>query len=160
MLSRLDLQSVAGIVGDDPVRPHIPSDWRIMCGREVYALYEDQYAEHAPVLEEGKRAVICVGYTNTVPLTESQLDWMSTESWSSADTTPDTAVFYTVWSYSKGAGREIILEAAKHIKETKSCTRFVTLSPLTDMAERFHLRNGAILLDKGAECQNFEYENV
>jgi len=160
MLSRLDLQDVAQILPDDPVRPHISADWRIMCGREVYALYEDQYAKYAPPLEEGKRAVICVGYTNRVPITESQLDWMSSESWSAEDTTPDTAVFYTVWSYSKGAGREIILEAAKHIKETKGVTRFVTLSPLTQMAERFHLRNGAVLLDKGEECQNFEYENV
>lgn len=160
MLSRLDLQEVAKEVEKDPVRPHIPADWRIMCGREVYALYEDQYAEFAKPMEEGKRAVICVGYTNQVPLTESQLDWMSKESWSSAETDPDTAVFYTVWSYSKGAGREIILEAAKHIKETKGCTRFVTLSPLTQMAERFHIRNGAILLNKGDKCQNFEYENV
>jgi hypothetical protein len=160
MLSRLDLQGVAEILPDDPVRPHISADWRIMCGREVYALYEDQYAQYAPPLEEGKRAVICVGYTNTVPITESQLDWMSSDSWSAEDTTPDTAVFYTVWSYSRGAGREIILEAAKHIKETKGVTRFVTLSPLTQMAERFHLRNGAVLLNKGDECQNFEYENV
>lgn len=160
MLSRLDLQGVAEILPDDPVRPHISADWRIMCGREVYALYEDQYAQYAPPLEEGKRAVICVGYTNQVPITEQQLDWMSTESWSSEGITPDTAVFYTVWSYSKGAGREIILEAAKHIKETKGVTRFITLSPLTRMAERFHLRNGAVLLNKGDECQNFEYENV
>jgi len=160
MLSRLDLQGVAEILPDDPVRPHISAEWRIMCGREVYALYEDQYAQYAPPLEEGKRAVICVGYTNIVPITESQLDWMSSDSWSAEDTTPDTAVFYTVWSYSKGAGREIILEAAKHIKETKGVTRFVTLSPLTQMAERFHLRNGAVLLNKGEECQNFEYEDV
>ncbi len=160
MLSRLDLQDVAQILPDDPVRPHISADWRIMCGREVYALYEDQYAQYAPPLEEGKRAVICVGYTNTVPITEQQLDWMSSDSWSAEDTTPDTAVFYTVWSYSKGAGREIILEAAKHIKETKGVKRFVTLSPLTQMAERFHLRNGAVLLNKGELCQNFEYENV
>jgi hypothetical protein len=160
MLSRLDLQDVAQILPDDPVRPHISADWRIMCGREVYALYEDQYSQYALPLEEGKRAVICVGYTNRVPITEQQLDWMSSDSWSAEDTTPDTAVFYTVWSYSKGAGREIILEAAKHIKETKGVTRFVTLSPLTQMAERFHLRNGAVLLNKGELCQNFEYENV
>jgi len=160
MLTKIDYDIVKDIIKDDPVRPHIDSQWRVTKPREVYALYEDQYAEHAPVLEEGKRAVICVGYTNSVPITEKQLDWMSSESWSAEDVTPDTAVFYTVWSYSKGAGREIIIEAAKHIKETKGCTRFVTLSPLTRMAERFHLRNGAVLLNKGEECQNFEYENV
>ena len=160
MLSRLDLQEVAKEVEKDPVRPHIPSDWRIMCGREVYALYEDQYAQYAPPLEDGKRAVICVGYTNEVPITEQELDAFSKEAWKEGQDFGNTAVFYTVWSYSKGAGREIIIEAAKHIKETKGCTRFVTLSPLTQMAERFHLRNGAVLLDKGDECQNFEYENV
>ena len=160
MLSRLDLQGVAGIVKDDPVRPHISSEFRIESGREVYALYEDQYAEYAPVLEDGKRAVICVGYTNEVPITEEQLDVFSNEAWKEGQDFGNTAVFYTVWSYSKGAGREIIIEAAKHIKETKGCTRFVTLSPLTQMAERFHLRNGAVLLNKGDKCQNFEYENV
>jgi len=160
MLSRLDLQEVAKEVAKDPVRPHIPAEWRIMCGREVYSLYEDQYAQYAPPLEEEKRAVICVGYTNEVPITEEELDAFSKEAWKEGQDFGNTAVFYTVWSYSKGAGREIIIEAAKHIKETKGCTRFVTLSPLTQMAERFHLRNGAILLNKGNECQNFEYENV
>lgn len=160
MLIRLNLQDVAEIVSEDPVRPHIPADWRTTNGREVYALYEDQYAEHAPPLEEGKRAIICVGYTNEIPITENELNAFSNEAWKEGQDFGDTAVFYTVWSYSRGAGREIILEAAKHIKETKGCTRFVTLSPLTEMAERFHLRNGAILLEKGKECQNFEYENV
>ena len=160
MLSRLDLQEVAKEVEKDPVRPHLPADWRIMCGREVYALYEDQYAQYAPPLEDGKRAVICVGYTNEVPITEQELDAFSKEAWKEGQDFGNTAVFYTVWSYSKGAGREIIIEAAKHIKETKGCTRFVTLSPLTQMAERFHLRNGAVLLNKGDECQNFEYENM
>jgi hypothetical protein len=150
MLSKLDLQDVASIVGDDPVRPHISADWRIMCGREVYGLYEDKSAE---IL----RAVICVAYTNQVPITEDQLDWYSTDAWKSEGVKADTAIFYTVWSYSRGAGREIIQEAAKHIKATKSCTRFVTLSPLTEMAERFHLRNGAKLIGRHEDCQNFEY---
>ena len=159
MLSKLNLQDVAGIVPDDPVRPHISPEFRTMCGREVYALYEDKYAEFDDP-DDSKRAVICVGYTNEIPITEEELDAFSTEAWKEGQEFGDTAVFYTVWSYSKGAGRQIIIEAANHIKETKGCTRFVTLSPLTRMAERFHLRNGAILLNKGKECQNFEYENV
>jgi len=39
-----------------------------------------------------------------------------------------------------------------------SLRRIVTLSPLTEMAERFHLSNGARFLRKGDSCQNFEYE--
>ena len=121
---------------EDPVRPELDREFRHTAGREVYT---------------NGGAIICVAYCRGVPSTVGHLDTM---------TGLDHAVFYTVWSYSKGAGREIIIEAAKHIKKTKGCTRFVTLSPLTRMAERFHLRNGAVLLNKGDECQNFEYEDV
>ena len=135
---------------DDPVRPHLPLPWRINKGREVFALFEDQYAVEAPVLMEGPRAIICVAYTNGVAIDEDYLDTHYEN--------PNTAMFYTVWSYDKGAGREIVLETAKHIKETRpEISRFVTLSPLTKMAERFHLRNGATFLRKGEQCQNFEY---
>lgn len=150
MIATLSKQSVREYVKDDPVRPHIPADWRIENGREVYALYEDQYAEEAPVDFEGARAVICVAYTNGVAYSEKYMDEMTENA--------NTAMFYTVWSYDKGAGREIVLKVANHIKETRpDISRFVTLSPLTEMAERFHLRNGAMFLDKYTDCQNFEY---
>ena len=71
------------------------------------------------------------------------------------------AVFYTVWSYEKGAGREIVFKTVDWIKENKPhILRFVTLSPKTKMAERFHLRNGAVLLAENKESNNFEYRNV
>jgi hypothetical protein len=150
MLKKLEtLEQVYPLVKDDPVRPKIAADWRIQNGREVYALYEDQYAEQDTVLFEGPRAVICVAYTNGIALTEQDLN--NTQN-------PNTAMFYTVWSYDRGAGREIVLSTAKHIKDTREdIARFVTLSPLTEMAERFHLRNGAEFLRKGEYCQNFEY---
>jgi len=70
-----------------------------------------------------------------------------------------TAVFYTVWSYDKGAGRDIVFASANHIKHNrKDVVRYVTLSPLTTMAELFHTRNGAKLLAKHDTCQNFEYK--
>ena len=123
--------------------------WRVTQGREVYGLFEDQYAVEAPVNFEGPRAIICVAYTNGVALEERDLNNIEE---------PDTAMFYTVWSYDKGAGREIVLATQKHIQETKKhIFRFVTLSPLTVMAERFHLRNGAHFIRRGKKCQNFEY---
>ena len=129
------------ILKQDPVRPHLDSDWRVEDGREVY-VYED---------EDGKiLSVLCVAYTNGVVITEEGLE---------NTTDPDTAMFYTVWSYAKNAGRDIIFETTDKIKHEKPhITRFVTLSPLTDTAERFHLRNGASLLEKGVSCQNFEYK--
>ena len=140
MLMQLEPHIVKEVVADDPVRPHIPAEWRTTGGREVYGLFEDESAE---IL----RAVICVAYTNEVPTNESEMD----------DRGTDVAVFYTVWSYDRGAGRDIVLNVAEHIKNTTFVKRFVTLSPLTEMAERFHLRNGAELIGKYDECQNFEY---
>ena len=151
MLEQLaSLEQVYALCQDDPVRPHIPADQRIQPGKDVFVLRDDK---------ENITAVICIAYTNAVPKDEKDLEYYA-QAASQDGQHGSIAVAYTVWSYSKGAGREIILEAAKHIKETKGVTRFVTLSPLTDMAERFHLRNGAFLLNKGEECQNFEYENV
>ena len=40
----------------------------------------------------------------------------------------------------------------------KSIERLITLSPLTDMAKRFHLKNGAVLLNHNETSYNFEYE--
>jgi len=142
-------EDLSAFLKDDPVRPHIPMSWRVTQGREVYGLFEDQYAVEAPVNFEGPRAIICVAYTNGVALEERDLNNIEE---------PDTAMFYTVWSYDKGAGREIVLATQKHIQETKKhIFRYVTLSPLTVMAERFHLRNGAHFIRKGKKCQNFEY---
>ena len=85
---------------------------------------------------------------NEVPTCEQDMKWVGI----------NTAVFYTVWSYQKGAGREIVNGVAEKIKSQRSwIKRFVTLSPLTEMAERFHLKNGAKFLAKHEDCQNFEY---
>lgn len=138
MLLKLDPAVVETIVTDDPVRPHISAAWRTRPGREVYGLYN----------EEKLRAVICVAYTDEVPTCERDLGWPGT----------DVAVFYTVWSYDKGAGREIVNTVAEHIKTTNPyIKRYVTLSPLTEMARNFHLRNGAKFISKHTDCQNFEY---
>jgi len=131
-----------GYVKDDPVRPHLPMHWRVTNGREVYLLEDDEAGVG--------RAVVCVAYTNGVAITEEDLN--NTDN-------PDTAMFYTVWSYDKGAGREIIFSTAEVIRREKPhIKRFCTLSPLTEMAEKFHLRNGAKFLRRGETCQNFEYE--
>ena len=141
MLMQLPTHIVEEVIKDDPVRPHISAGWRTSPGREVYGLFEDESAE---VL----RAVICVAYTDEVPTCERDLGWVGT----------DVAVFYTVWSYDRGAGRDIVMGVAQQIKKTNPYVkRWVTLSPLTDMAEKFHVRNGAEFIGKHTSCQNFEY---
>jgi hypothetical protein len=127
-------------IDNDPVRPHIDVDWRRQTGRTVYVLENDDTKEID--------AVICTAMTDNVPTCEEDMQTPGVK----------VAVFYTVWSYSKGAGRKIVFEAANEIKRKNSTIkRFVTLSPNTTMAERFHLANGAEFLAKYKDCQNFEY---
>jgi hypothetical protein len=141
VLSKLNKETVESVIKDDPVRPHISAEWRTRPGREVYGLYDES--------GDNLRAVICVAYTDEVPTCERDVGWVGT----------DVAVFYTVWSYDRGAGRDIVFAVSERIKKLNTdVKRFVTLSPLTEMAEKFHLRNGAVFLNKHTECQNFEYE--
>ena len=122
----------------DPVRPHISKEWRTRSGREVYVLIRD----------EEIAAVICVAFMDEVPASENDMKWIGA----------NTAVFYTVWSYKPGAGREIVNGVAELIKKQRPYVkRFVTLSPLTEMARKFHIKNGAKLIAKQHDCQNFEY---
>ena len=58
----------------------------------------------------------------------------------------------------KGGGRLIVKEVFKKIKKTNHLNRLVTLSPLTDMARKFHLSNGAIEIRVNETTQNFEYK--
>ena len=46
------------------------------------------------------------------------------------------------------------------IKKSNHLNRLVTLSPLTEMAKKFHLRNGAELLQINEQTQNFEYKVI
>jgi len=146
MLTLLN-QEHYSFLDDDPVRPHIDHAWRLEDPREVYALYEDKYAQYDEVLTDTPLAIICVAYCDRIPTCEEDLKHTGTE----------VAVFYTVWSYSKGAGRTIVNQTADRIKQTHNPQQFVTLSPNTEMAERFHLSNGAEFLARYDNCQNFEY---
>ena len=67
-------------------------------------------------------------------------------------------VAYTVWSLEKGYGRKIILALNDLIYDTERFHRFVTLRPKTEMAMKFHLSNGAILLRENELTNNFEYK--
>ena len=145
-LRELDILE-ADVLKEDPVRPHISKAERLSDGRQVFVLER-----------EGRiLAVICVAYTNKIPKNEFELSAYNAFDGS-------CAIFYTLWSYEKGAGSEIIERVSNHLMRRGWIKRYVTLSPLTEMAEKFHLRNGAELIYRGKTCQNFEYfmetENV
>lgn len=128
-------------IKDDPVRPEIPTDFRVSNGRMVAALSDN---------DTDPDAMVCVSFHDFVP---SGVDDLSNVS-----EVPTTAVFYTIWSYKAGKGRDLLIQAVKGIQEQyPSVTRFVTLSPKTDVARRFHLKNGAIIFRENIETVNYEY---
>ena len=61
-------------------------------------------------------------------------------------------------SYAPGAGTELLLSAVDNIREQyPAIKRFVTLSPRTEMARRFHIKNGAVVFRENADTVNYEY---
>jgi len=131
LIQSLELAEI--YIKNDPVRPHISATERLTAGRQMYHLNEE--------------AFLCIAYLNRVPDTEEQL--LSCDIGS-------IVVAYTVWSLKRGMGRTILLEALKMIEEHQF-DRFVTLSPKTDMATKFHLSNGAELIAENPHSNNFEY---
>ena len=128
-------------VKDDPVRPHIPLNQRINDTAKIFALIENNQVS----------AMVCGKFCEGVPSNESQL--------MGEVTNPDTIVFYTIWSYSPGAGARLINEGLEKVKsEFPNIKKFVTLSPQTEMAERFHLRNGASIFRINSGSVNYEYQ--
>jgi hypothetical protein len=128
------------VVKDDPVRPHIPLEQRINEAAEIL------------ILRAGDEilAATCMQWLKDVPEDEQDLIDMAKDK--------NIAVFYTIWSYSPGAGATLLQQAAKWLKEEfKDITGIVTLSPQTPMAERFHLKNGAKIRKTNETTVNYEY---
>ena len=105
---------------------------------------------------------MCFGYTNEIPKNVEELDLMTKDAHLQSTLRDKNvgkiAVAYTVWSKKRGGGKLIVREVFKKIKKSNHLNRLVTLSPLTDLARKFHLRNGATELQVNKESQNFEYK--
>jgi len=138
-----DTDQTLAYIADDPVRPHIPAQKRIEGNRKVFYLANE---------DNDVLAMICLAFTDGVATTELELNrYMSFEG-------TTVCMFYTLWSYAPGAGRELALNIVDYIKEHYThVTRIVTLSPKTEIARRFHLKNGAFELQVNADTVNFEY---
>ena len=111
----------------DPVRPELGVSYKTYPGRNVYGL-KDESDDYV--------AFCCVART-----------------WDGSVCVP-----YTVWSLRKGAGTAIINELLRLIRESDDgIKRVVTLSPVTEMARKFHLKNGAKQVCRNVATVNFEY---
>ena len=138
-------------VSEDPVRPELDLTFRQTYGRKILGLKDD---------EGDISAVVCFAFTDEVPKTVEELEKMSynTAVKATKGMQGSIAVAYTVWARKKGGGRAIINEVYKRIKKSNHLNRLVTLSPLTNMARNFHIKNGAKELQVNETSQNFEYD--
>lgn len=128
------------VVKDDPVRPHIPMEQRINDAAEILLLKAG----------EEVLAATCMQWLHDIPTSEQDLI--------DIEHTKDVAVFYTIWSYSPGAGQRLIKAAADWLlKDYPEINAIVTLSPQTKMAERFHLKNGAVVHQTNETSVNYKY---
>ena len=105
---------------------------------------------------------MCFAFTNKIPRTVKELDNLSKDAFLQSalrdQKVGQIAIAYTVWSKKKGGGKLIVKEVFKKIKKSNHLNRLITLSPLTEMARNFHLRNGAFELQVNEKTQNFEYK--
>lgn len=133
--------NLVSLIKDDPVRPEIPAEDRINENSRIFVLKDDN---------EQPLAVTCVKFLGKIPETVTDL--------TDRVVNTNTAVFYTIWSYAAGAGRDLIAEAQAQIKrEMPEVDTYVTLSPKTEMARRFHLKNGAEVYRENADTVNYLY---
>ena len=137
---------------EDPIRPELDNSFRTSYGRKIFGVkYKKEIC-----------AIMCFGFVNEIPKTIEELDLMSKDAHLQSAlrdrNVGKIAIAYTVWSKKKGGGKLIVKEVFKKIKKSNHLNRLVTLSPLTDMARNFHLRNGAFELQVNKSSQNFEYK--
>lgn len=134
-------EEIVSLLKDDPVRPEIPADRRVNQNSRIYVLKDGDQTQ----------AVTCVKFLNTIPAAVDDLvDLVDSAT---------TAVFYTIWSYTAGAGRSLIQQAQRSIEtEFPGIQTYVTLSPKTEMARRFHLKNGAGIYRENSDTINYIYK--
>jgi len=130
------------LIKDDPVRPELPAEFRVNTNSRIFVLRDDE--------TQKPLAVTCVKFLSEIPQDVTELADLAVNT--------NTAVFYTIWSYAAGAGRRLIEEAQREIqREQPEINTYVTLSPKTEMARRFHLKNGAEVFRENADTVNYLY---
>ena len=139
---------------EDPVRPELDNIFRRSYGRKIFGV---KYGGEI-------HAVMCFAYTNQIPKSIDELDKFSHDAFlqraQKDQKVGQIAIAYTVWSKKKGGGKLIVKEVFKKIKKSNHLNRLITLSPLTEMASKFHTKNGAKLIQINETTQNFEYQVI
>ena len=123
---------------DDPVRPNLNPKFRLTENRVNFLLTQD-FTKPC--------AIVCVAFTKDIPKTEKQLEMYSINKLS---VNYDKAIFYTIWSYSKGSGKDILFNTVFWLKKNKpEIKRYITMSPKTEMARNCLLYTSPSPRDRG-----------
>jgi len=152
------------LIDDDPVRAKLFKD--------NSARFEDPFHVYAEVNNETGEiaAVVCVIICKFVPQDEYQLKLIAMgkvtqieeklaereEMYGELGT---VLCPYSIWSYQKGHGRQLInnlLEATPVMHPEVDAV--ITMSPHTHTAMKFHLSNGAGIFSSNEKTVNYEYE--
>ena len=138
-------ESILPFLSDDPVRPNIPHHLRLADKNKVFCYYESDD-------DTTPKAIVCVVVKDYVPTKEDDI-------LDSKDSEKGTILtLYTIWSYATGAGRNLVFELLDYVKGSlNEIERIVTLSPKTEMARKFHIKNGAVKLQENDTTINYEY---
>ena len=129
------------LCSDDPVRPEIPWEFRVGGANNVFVLHQG----------DQPLSVVCCAYLDRVPADVDELLAAVSDSGS-------VAVYYTVWSYSRGYGREVIFRSRSWIEGNRpEIVQFMTLSPPTELARVFHTSNGAGVYRTNPDSVNYQY---
>lgn len=141
------------LLATDPVRPGIPREFRVALPyRGVYLLRDPQSHE--------VQSLCCWALPTEIPSSESDL--VSSDLYQHTKD-PEICVFYTVWSLVRSGSAGLLLDLATAALKQKYPTieSWVTLSPPTEMARRFHISRGAEILRENPETINYIYrENL
>ena len=117
---------------DDPLLAHLKDD---PVRPDIPAKFRvDTNRFVMALVEEQVRAVVCVSLQDSVPVGVEELGY--------AGDAVNTAIFYTV-------------DAIR--AQYPAIRRFVTLSPKTEMARKFHIKNGAVVYRENENTINYEY---
>ena len=130
------------LIKDDPVRQELPPQFRVNANSKIFVLKDEQGQP---------QAVTCVKFLEGIPESVDDL--------AHAVVHTNTAVFYTIWSYAKGSGQQLISEAQQWIKNNNHDVQtYVTLSHKTEMARKFHLKIGATIYRENKDTVNYHYQ--
>lgn len=174
MLVECAKEGYTRIVSDDPVRPFLFEDNAVRFDGyfKVYADVDPKADVKNPP-REAVRAVICVVISPWLIESEHMLQRLASGEFEPAKDSLAESIFtatgthnmptiitpYSLWTYKKGAGRKLLNELLDHVSLTVEGNPLViTMSPPTQVAMKFHLSNGAVLLALNEGTINYQYQ--